>query len=268
MTKYVPLLIALFVGIALWQVGGGDVPTAAGPKVSSPLLDLVGAELLDASTNDTNGSGKVGAVQEIDLDCADAPEAAIVDLPEKIRAITRVACSIYGHVLAAPGGGTVWSANLIPVANSENVPGPALLPAYIPTEADRAELGEGKLKIVNHDAFFTSISMRSLTGAEKRERAEALIKGYAEYADADLPDVTEISATNNIGVEQKIYVTKTRRGETVGYFCRPDCITDSWFTVMRWETASDIYILDENGRAVKDSDGNIMKVDGSVEVID
>ena len=153
------------------------------------------------------------AQDEMTNTCEGAPDAAVVVVPELIHGIAAVHCTIFGHVIAGPEG-VLW-----------NYPGgfsPALVPAQM--------LGS-EPEVVNHDYYFETIEARVLGADEADAAYSGFLEGFDERDDA-APKVIELSATNQEGIEQKVYFFSVSENSVWGYTCQPICTPEVPFMVL------------------------------------
>lgn len=257
MHKYVLLMLALFVGLALWNVGE-QVPQENKP------VNKAGAGKEQVADPSTPGNEpptnivKEHVKPKIDIGCDDAPKAAVTTLGPELAEIASLKCTIYGHILAPPKG-VVWNTGYGVLADLGGYPIPSNLPAYVPTEEER-EIST--LHKVGHAAYFTDFQISVLNKDEAEKVVRARGGKFATADAAELPEVTQVLATNNAGVDQKVFFFDNFQGEKVGYFCRPECDAQVYFTAFEWLQASDIYVLDEAGTPLRDEEGKMILKNG------
>ena len=173
-------------------------------------------KLLNSAIAVLVGIAGVSNAAAFEIPCGGAPKEAVVEVPANIMELMGVTCTKYGHLLSGPGK-VLW-----------NYPGafaPALLFANPATAALKTEP-----PVVNHASHFTSIAGRDLDQAELVEHFRG---GLAGLARQEAPSSgLLITAVNNQGLEQHVYIFTLPGGSRWGYLCSPECATDMPFMVL------------------------------------
>lgn len=162
------------------------------------------------------------------IDCADAPAEAVVELDDNLQGVARVLCYNYGHVLTSPER-KIWAREWVNLGNERSAPVTVLVEAQArPGE----ELTADTRQMLGHDAHFTAVELRDV----ETER----LAGIFEQFRVAVPNIVieegstavEIIATSNTGVEQRIVMSKINNIETVGYVCTPECKPEHLLSVI------------------------------------
>jgi hypothetical protein len=152
-----------------------------------------------------------------EIPCSGAPKEAVVVVPESIKDLAAVYCTKYGHYLTGVDG-TIWT---YPGAMA-----PALLIAYVEGAKSKQLPPE-----VGHSKHFTSIKVRNIRASDT---AALLAKDDGmppPPSGAQITAALEISAQNQDGVEQKVYIFDSGQNRW-GYLCDPECRPQNTFMVI------------------------------------
>lgn len=169
-----------------------------------PLTSLLALPLLVASQG--------VLAQGFELDCDGAGDRAVTTVPSPMDRYAEVQCTIYGHMLrGAPGKEWVLPGTYSPVVIS-------------------AQLYVEQPQVVEHAMHFRRITAETHRGRE----ASAIFGAYAGFLlpPEDAPEVMELRAISNEGVEQRVYLFETGPGSLWGYTCQPVCEPGAPFMVM------------------------------------
>lgn len=146
-----------------------------------------------------------------EMDCAGAGPEAVTTVPPPMDRHAEVQCTIYGHMIKGVRG-TAW------------LPPGSQYPVMI-----SAQLIVNQPQVVKHAMHFRRITAETHRGRE----AAAIFGAYAKFllSPEDAPQVLELRAVSNEGVEQKVYLFETGPGSLWGYACEPVCNPDRPFMV-------------------------------------
>jgi hypothetical protein len=179
--------------------------------------------------------------REILLNCADAPDAAILDkdLSNALRNLGQIQCRKgLGHFLTAEKG-QIW------IYREEDYGG-FRVPISASINAQVGAIIEGESF---HDHFFSSVSLHQLEDQEKKVLFDKIRLSNPEKPLASRKFVFKISATNQNGDSQSVYLlsdldlisdhevddNQEESGNyTIGFLCNPECEYNNLFYKRFW----------------------------------
>ncbi|WP_044616186.1 hypothetical protein [Gynuella sunshinyii] len=154
--------------------------------------------------------------QEFEISCQGGPEGMVTEVPGIVSALASVKCTVYGQIITGAEG-VLW-----------NYPG-GFAPVIIPAQMVRSQPEK-----VKNEYYFTSITAKNLSKNEAIEVYKGFGQGFDQMP-KDAPETTEIVATNQKGVVQKVYLFQLGPQTIWGYTCQPACKPEMSFMVMKFE---------------------------------
>lgn len=149
-------------------------------------------------------------VKSLNIDCAGAPKAAVVTLPAQAARWASLQCTIYGHMIT-PARDWMW----VYPGN----PAPVIFPAQMVMRNPQE---------VGHKSYFRSIKFIRLDNKESARQFSIFSKNFQQVG-KETPKVYKLTAVNEKGVAQKVYIFDGGKGNVWGYGCTPDCRPDAPF---------------------------------------
>jgi hypothetical protein len=168
---------------------------------------------LSAYAHQENGGG---ADDGMVFDCDHLPAGAVTNLPEAIRPLARLECLPNGQLIVAREN-WVWRYP----ASYFDLP---VIAAYSPPES-RNKPGP---------RWFTSLTVKELTGEAALKRSEALARALPNYSvDAPPKSVLHLVAQNELGDRFDVYFPMIDGENGWGAICAPECFPQMLFMVYK-----------------------------------
>ena len=162
------------------------------------------------------GEAATGDIES--LDCDKLPRNAVTSLPEAIRPFAQLECAPNGQLIVARED-WVWR---YPASYFDR----PLIASYTPLDS-RSKPGP---------RWFTSLTLKELTGDAARRQHEALVRTLPNYAADSAPKtVYHLLAKNELGDQFDVYFPMTQEDKGWGAICAPDCQPQMLFIIYRQE---------------------------------